>query len=325
MSQEPEKKETEKTASPNPADRFNKVNRKTTIIWTGIAVVAVLALALILFFASKGGFGDGGAAEGSGSLEGTVVINEQGQKVLVDEDGKELEVLEDDPVEVLREIGNSNLAGVKTDTGSGVSGGNGTSAQEKQPWGTLSDEDYKITVRTLAAGYDGAFLEDGSDEIVKNVLALQFVNNSDKDLQYAEYVFSVGGKPISFKVSDLPAGQSCVVLESGRHQYDKTEVLDLVSRVVAPVDLLHADGENKVLIIKNAEDNTLTLMNTTDAELPVVRVYYKYYYQEENTFVGGITYTATAEKIPAGGSVTIAPDHYEDAACVITGFGVYDN
>ena len=34
MSLEPEKKETEKTASPNPADRFNKVNRKTTIIWT---------------------------------------------------------------------------------------------------------------------------------------------------------------------------------------------------------------------------------------------------------------------------------------------------
>ena len=43
MSQEPEKKETK-----NPADRFNKVNRKMTIVWTGVAVLVVLAIALVL-------------------------------------------------------------------------------------------------------------------------------------------------------------------------------------------------------------------------------------------------------------------------------------
>ena len=311
MSQEPEKKETK-----NPADRFNKVNRKMTIVWTGVAVVVVLAIALGLFFASKGGEKQ---PEGSGSMEGTVIINDDGEKVLVDEDGKELEVLDENPIDTIRQTGNSNLSGVTTDTGSGTAGTGEETV--KQPWTSLKDEDYGIEIRTLAAGYDGAFLEDGSDDEVKNVLALLFVNTSDKDIQYAEYAFAVDGRPISFKVSDLPAGQSCVVLEASRHQRDTSEVLELISRVVAPVDML--PGSDKVLPVIN-DDNTITIMNLTQENLPVVRVFYKYFYEEENTFVGGITYTASAKDIPAGGSVTIAPSHFEANASVIMGTGVYD-
>ena len=311
MSQEPEKKETK-----NPADRFNKVNRKMTIVWTGVAVLVVLAIALGLFFASKG---NDKQPEGSGSMEGTVIINDDGQKVLVDEDGKEVEVIDENPIDTIRQTGNSNLSGVTTDTGSGTAGTGEETV--KQPWTSLKDEDYGIEIRTLAAGYDGAFLEDGTDDEVKNVLALLFVNTSDKDVQYAEYAFAVDGKPISFKVSDLPAGQQCVVLEASRHQRNTNEVLELISRVVAPVDML--PGSDKVLPVIN-DDNTITLMNTTQEELPVVRVFYKYFYEDENSFVGGITYTATATKVPAGGSVTIAPSHFEANASVIMGTGVYD-
>ena len=311
MSQEPEKKETK-----NPADRFNKVNRKMTIVWTGVAVLVVLAIALGLFFASKG---NDKQPEGSGSMEGTVIINDDGQKVLVDEDGKEVEVIDENPIDTIRQTGNSNLSGVTTDTGSGTAGTGEETV--KQPWTSLKDEDYGIEIRTLAACYDGAFLEDGTDDEVKNVLALLFVNTSDKDVQYAEYAFAVDGKPISFKVSDLPAGQQCVVLEASRHQRNTNEVLELISRVVAPVDML--PGSDKVLPVIN-DDNTITLMNTTQEELPVVRVFYKYFYEDENSFVGGITYTATATKVPAGGSVTIAPSHFEANASVIMGTGVYD-
>ena len=311
MSQEPEKKETK-----NPADRFNKVNRKMTIVWTGVAVLVVLAIALGLFFASKG---NDKQPEGSGSMEGTVIINDDGQKVLVDEDGKEVEVIDENPIDTIRQTGNSNLSGVTTDTGSGTAGTGEETV--KQPWTSLKDEDYGIEIRTLAAGYDGAFLEDGTDDEVKNVLALLFVNTSDKDVQYAEYAFAVDGKPISFKVSDLPAGQQCVVLEASRHQRNTSEVLELISRVVAQVDML--PGSDKVLPVIN-DDNTITLMNTTQEELPVVRVFYKYFYEDENSFVGGITYTATATKVPAGGSVTIAPSHFEANASVIMGTGVYD-
>ena len=315
MNQEPEKKETK-----NPADRFNKVNRKMTIVWTGVAVLVVLAIALGLFFASKG---NDPRPEGSGSMEDTVLIKDDGKENSpADGDGQEAaqldnaEVLEEKTIDTIRKTGNSNLSGVTTDTGSGT----GTKTAS-QPWTSLKDADYGIEISTLAAGYDGAFLEDGSDEQVQNVLALLFKNTSDKDIQYAEYAFAVDGNPISFKVSDLPAGQQCVVLEASRHQRNTSEVLELISRVVAPVDML--PGTDKVLPVIN-DDNTITLMNLTQEELPVVRVFYKYFYEDENSFVGGITYTATATKVPAGGSVTIAPSHFEANASIIMGTGVYD-
>ena len=74
MSQEPEKKETEKK---NPAERFDKVNRKKTVVWTGIAVALVLALALGIYFAGRSGSPK--APEGSGSAAGetAVVINDE--------------------------------------------------------------------------------------------------------------------------------------------------------------------------------------------------------------------------------------------------------
>ena len=112
-----------------------------------------------------------------------------------------------------------------------------------------------------------------------------------------------------------------VFLIIGYAAMQSKEVRELISRVVAPVDLL--PSSDKVLPVIN-DDNTITLMNLTQEELPVVRVFYKYFYEDENTFVGGITYTATAQNIPAGGSVTVAPSHFEANASLIMGTGVYE-
>ena len=316
MHNEPEKKETQAEAPAEQAsvtDKFGKTNQKMTVLWTGLAVLAVLAIALIIYFVAKNGQG-AEKPHGSGSVMGTVQIVD-GQKVVVDENGDIVEVLEEDAMAIYKEVGNSSTTRVTTDTSDVVE-------EPAKPWTTLTDGDYDITVNTLATGYDGAFLEDGTDEEVKNVLALQFVNNSDQDIQYAEYVFGVGVTPFSFKISDLPAGQSCVVLEAMRHKYDKKEVLTLVSRVVAQVDSLPS-ASDQVLLVDNS-DNTITIMNLTDQELPVVRVFYKYFYEDVNTFVGGITYTATAENVPASGSVTVAPSHFESGVSMLMGSGVYE-
>ena len=64
-------------------------------------------------------------------------------------------------------------------------------------------------------------------------------------------------------------------------------------------------------------------MNLTNKELPVVRLFYKYFYEDENTFLGGITYSASAEKVPAGGSVTVSPGHFESGVSIFMGSGVY--
>lgn len=208
--------------------------------------------------------------------------------------------------------GDTNMSNVETDNG-------GTT---EQPWSSLTDGDYQIAIRRLNA-YSGPFLEDGQDEEVSNVLALQFRNDGDKDVQYAEYVFEVNGEEIPFKLSNLPVGQRCVVLAANKHAYDANEVLKLKSRLVAQVDSLPS-ADDQVLLVNNG-DNSISVMNLTDHELPVVRVFYKTYYPEENTFIGGITYTVEVKNIPANGSSgAVSPSHFNSDYSMFVGSGVYE-
>lgn len=220
---------------------------------------------------------------------------------------------EPEPVEV---PGDTNVKNVSADNG-GVGGDADT------PWNTMTDGDYLVSIRRLNA-YSGPFVEDQSDDEVSNVLALQFRNDSEQDLQYAEYVFDVDGRELVFKLSNLPAGASCVVLEASRHPYRADEVLKLTSRLVTNVDTL-SSAADQILIVDNG-DNSITVMNLTDQPITVARVFFKTYYPDQDTFIGGITYMVELKNIPANGSSEpISPTHYDSKYSVFTGSGVYDS
>lgn len=212
-------------------------------------------------------------------------------------------------LEVVEQIGNSDKTEVTTD------------AKENESWTIMNDDEYDVTISSFDAGYTGPFVEDGTDEKVEDVLSLVFTNNSEKAIQYGEYVFTINNDVVTFKFSNLSKGQSCVVLEAGRHEYSKKGLLKLQSRVVAQVDELPFARE-QVLVVDNS-DNTITVMNLTDKKLPLVRVFYKTFDNENNEFIGGITYTAKAEDIPAGSGVTVAPVHYSSENSVVVGSGLY--
>lgn len=261
-------------------------------LWIVIAVVAVLVLALVVYLCTR-----------PGDDMSTPDAPETAETAQPTKD-PDVEAPNAQPT-----VGNGDTSNVTTDTA------------EDTPWTTMTDGDYSISIRALG-GYDGLFIEDGSDAKVSGVLALQFTNNGSEAIQYAEYAFQVDGETLNFKLSDLPAGYSAVVLEANRHPYNSAEVLKLTDRVVATMETLSFASE-QVLVVDNGDDS-LTLMNLTNETLPVVRVFYKFYYEAENVFVGGITYTAKGRNIPAGGSVTIYPSHYVSDGCVLMGSGVYE-
>ena len=74
---------------------------------------------------------------------------------------------------------------------------------EKDAWTILMDKEYSIQIEALGSGYSGAFVEDGSNEKVSDVLALRFTNNGKQVIQYAEYVFGIDNETVSFKLTDL--------------------------------------------------------------------------------------------------------------------------
>ena len=211
--------------------------------------------------------------------------------------------------------GDSNVGNVAVDDGA-------AGAAVETPWSTMTDGDYQISIRRLNA-WSGPFVEDGKDETVSNVLALQFRNDGEMDVQYAEYVFQINGEEVSFKLTNLPAKQKCVVFAANKHTYDPNEVLKLKSRLVATVDYLPT-ADDQILPVNNGDD-TVTVLNMTDQPIPVARVFYKTYYPEEETFFGGITYTIEIKDIPAGGSRTVAPEHFSSEMSMFVGSGVYDS
>jgi hypothetical protein len=208
--------------------------------------------------------------------------------------------------------GASNTSNVETDTGID---------KADTPWSTMTDGVYQIAIRRLNA-YTGPLFEDGSDADVSNVLALQFRNDGAQAVQYAEYVFDINGEEVAFKLSNLPAGQRCVVLAANRHAFNAGEVLKLKSRMVAQVETLPT-ADDQLLLVNNS-DNTITVMNLTDHNIPLARVFYKTYYAEQDSFIGGITYTVEIRNIPAGGSSgAIAPSHFSAEMSRFVGSGVY--
>ena len=338
VSEPAEQKPSVTTEPPKPASKKSAADalkelarvRRNKIIGITAAVIAVMVGIFLIARGDLGGNKDHGGAptvmedgtkvypDGTQELSDGTVIDADGTTVqpdgtIISADGTVTKpdgtVVPPTPVSP----GDSDVSNVNTDTGT---------AAPETPWSTLTDGDYQIAIRRLNP-YSGPFVEDGTDEMVTNVLALQFRNDSQQAVQYAEYVFDINGEEVAFKLSNLDVGQRCVVLAANRHAYNANEVLKLKSRLVAAVDVLPS-ADNQILPV--VVDDTITVMNTSDQNIPVARVFFKTYYAEEDTFFGGITYSITVENLPAGGSSeAVSPSHFSGEMSRFVGSGVYES
>ena len=157
------------------------------------------------------------------------------------------------------------------------------------------------------SAYDGLFLEDGQDIPVENVCAIVVTNISARDLEYAEITLNRDGTVLEFRVSGLTAGSSAMVLEYGCAPYEEGTYLDC-SGSAAMVDGFELSSG--LVDVKENADGSLTVTNCGAAHIPCVRIFYKFYMNDVDVFVGGITYTAKLEDLDAGESMQIQPSHY---------------
>ena len=68
-------------------------------------------------------------------------------------------------------------------------------------------------------------------------------------------------------------------------------------------------SEDQVRVTDNG-DNSLTVTNLTQEPIVCVRVFYKYYMEDLDVYVGGIAYTAKVTDLQPGEEVQIIPSHY---------------
>lgn len=288
-----------------------KQTKKLGII---IAIVAaVLVVGVMIFFALK--------PNGINSQEET--SDEKGYHELADgENPADIDVKvksSNDFVEPGKDtLDASKIQGYSAKVGDSDKNDN-SKETEKAEQIVLSDSN--LTVESIGA-YSGSFIEDGSDEATKNVTAMLITNNSDQMLQVALIDFQVNSnETASFKVTNLPAGTSTLVLESNKREFSDKDTYTYGNAATGYMDQPTLE-EDKVEL--KTENGKITLKNKTDKELKRVYVYYKYM-QIGGAYFGGITYRTPFENVGAGKEAEAVAAHFNPDSSQIMGVQILDN
>ena len=181
--------------------------------------------------------------------------------------------------------------------------------------------EYNLTIVKMAP-YSGMFVEDGTNANVENVAMLLVENNGNYAVEYTQISVVCGQETLLFDISALPAGEKLVVQEKNGKSIPEGEIASATAMVVQRADM--DMSESQVQVTDNG-NNTLTIRNLTGKTIPTVRVFYKYYMEEEGLFVGGIAFTVRITRLGAGDSVTIQPNHYTSQTSRVVMVLTYDS
>ena len=237
----------------------------------------------------------------------------------------------DDTSSVKNEDGENGEGGTAADDGgAGESSSSGSAGTVTAGGSVQQGEDVffpyalegtELTVQNISS-YDGIFLEDGSDGEVTGVAAMVVENTGDTNVEYAAITISCNGETLEFDASDLPAGATVVVQEKNKTPYQSGTYTDCSAVVAEMGDFEMSEDQVKV---EETESGSLLVTNLTDEEIPCVRIFYKFYMADEETYVGGITYTAKLTGLSAGASQTVTPSHYAAGNSRIMMVRTYDS
>ena len=179
---------------------------------------------------------------------------------------------------------------------------------------------YDLVIERMAP-YKGLFVETGENVVVENVAMLQVVNKGTTAVEYAQITVQCGEDTLTFELSALAEGARMVVQEKSCKPMT-TEVTDIAVTVALREDM--DLSEEQVQVTDNG-DNTITVTNLTDEPLVTVRVFYKYYMQEEDIFVGGIAFTVRITRLAPSDSITLQPAHFTSASSKVVMVLTYDS
>lgn len=167
--------------------------------------------------------------------------------------------------------------------------------------------------------YTGAYVEDGTSEVISGVMMAMVTNFGEQDVQYAEITLTYGegddAETRHFSVSDLPAGATAVLLEKNREQpiqgRPDAAAAENVAVYMTPMslneDVIEVTGLDGILNIRNISEEDIT---------GEIRVHYKY--KIDDVFYGGIAFRVTLEGGLEQGEIRqLMAGHYDPENCEI--------
>lgn len=167
--------------------------------------------------------------------------------------------------------------------------------------------EYTSLVAEKLIAYEGAYLEDGSEENVTDIAALVLTNTGTTGIEYAQIILTQNGQELSFDGTYIPPKSTVLLLEENKQPYSAAPVTACRCRTVIPGVF---DRSERKVQIKETGMCTLEVTNLTDQTLDGVRIFYKHHEGENDLYVGGITYSVMIPDLASGQTQSITPYRY---------------
>ena len=162
----------------------------------------------------------------------------------------------------------------------------------------------------------GMYVEDGTDEVLSDILAVTFRNDTDVTLQYANLILTVGDEDYTFELTTVPADATVRVMEADRKTLSSTKgdvtlsqenIAWFLEEPTLGENDLKITPTNGAIIVENISGKTIAAP---------IYVYYKNYV--DGVYVGGITYrSGTKEELKPGAEVALSAGHFDTEASQI--------
>lgn len=176
-----------------------------------------------------------------------------------------------------------------------------TEIPRKLPW-VLSDAG--MIVETLVE-YEGPFWEDGTDDPVVGVMALQVYNPGLTGIRYARIEAWQGGRCLAFEITYLPPNSRVLVLEKSRQSYAEQTLTDCCC---TELDKMPWVSDPEITV---APEGMCSLrVENRDAKAVAVLLRYKTYDETEGLYLGGVTHSYQIPCLAPGERISITPYRY---------------
>lgn len=163
--------------------------------------------------------------------------------------------------------------------------------------------------------YTGTYMEDGSDQVVSDVMMILVNNMSGSDIQLMNIELTYPEGTFYFQLTNLATGGKAVLLEKNRAPMPRSTPTNAVATntalfktpMTADFERFEISGADGVLNVKNISGGDIT---------GNIYVYYKYKIQD--LFYGGITFRVQIEGGLKDGEIRqIMTNHYNPENCEI--------
>ena len=173
-------------------------------------------------------------------------------------------------------------------------------------------EEMKMTAENVSP-YEGMYLEYGDVEMISGLYAVKFTNNAAETIREAQLIFSDGTQELTFWLEMLAAGQSVVVC----NQDQIAVAAEQINYVDGIISYMEEGMENAASVEVTGGEGVATVINVTEEDLPLVRVFFRPT-DDNGNMIGGPCRSFMVDGLPAGETLEIEAEGWTEGCAVST-------